>query len=268
MQTQTREPGHHDTPSVAGRVLEPPPAPCPQVRLLGAFELSVGSEAIPLPLSAQRLLALLALTDAPLQRCHVGGVLWPDKPESRAMANLRSTLWRVRQPGIELIEATSTSLSLAEEVQVDTRLLAAGLVLDGADAGLIGVELLTDWYDDWVLVERERLRHLQLFALESLCRDLGESRHVARAVDVGLRLVAMEPLREGSHRALIAAHLADDNVGEAVRQFERYTELARSELGVEPSPALVAMSPAFAFRLRRSAAQPQAQPPNDQRSSE
>lgn len=219
------------------------------LRLLGSFELTVDDREVPLPLSAQRLLALLALADVPLQRGHVGGVLWPDKSESRAMANLRSALWRVRQPGVELIEASSTALRLSDDVEVDTRLLVLGLAVEQAEVPAPGLELLSDWYEDWVLVERERMRHLQLVALESLCRDLTETGHASRAIDVGLRLVAMEPLRESSHRTLIAAHLAEHNVGEAVRQFDAYTYRVRVDLGVEPSSVLVEMCPAFRRRL-------------------
>ena len=249
MQTTTDE-APHATNVVLDEPQDADASVGPHIRLLGTFELSVGSSVVPLPLSAQRLLALLALADAPLQRCHVSGTLWPDKSESRAMANLRSTLWRVRQPGLELIDATATTLSLAPEVRVDTRLLAAGLSLDGLDGSPLRLELLADWYDDWVLVERERLRHLQLAALETLCDDLVRAGEITRAVDVGLRLVAMEPLRESSHRALAAAHLADDNVGEAARQFDGYRELVKRELGVDPSSAFVEMSPAFAHRLQ------------------
>jgi DNA-binding SARP family transcriptional activator len=115
----------------------------------------------------------------------------------------------------------------------------------------LGGELLPDWYDDWVVVERERVRHAQLRALEGACRALSARGDYAGAVDAGLRLVAAEPLRESSHRTLIAAHLAEGNVGEAIRQFEAYVRLARDDLGVEPTESLVGMSPAFGHRLAR-----------------
>jgi DNA-binding SARP family transcriptional activator len=69
-----------------------------------------------------------------------------------------------------------------------------------------------------VLVERERFRQLRLHALEALCRRLtGDGLH-AEAVDAGIAAIAAEPLRESAHRALMSAHVAEGNRGEAMRQ--------------------------------------------------
>ena len=106
-----------------------------------------------------------------------------------------------------------------------------------ADAKLLGGQLLPDWYDEWVLVERERLRQLCLNALERLsCRWL-EQGEIALAIDAAFAAVAGEPLRESAHRVLVAAHLAAGNLGEAVRQYEQYQRLLRDALDLEPSAA-------------------------------
>ncbi len=96
-------------------------------------------------------------------------------------------------------------------------------------------DLLPGWYDDWVIVERERIRQLRLHALEVLCENLSRSGRHAQAVDAGLSAVAEEPLRESAQRALIAAHLREGNVSEAVRQYDRYRKLLGASLGLEPS---------------------------------
>lgn len=46
--------------------------------LLGGFDLSHAGKAIPLPTSAGRLVAFLALRGRPLSRAHVAGNLWLD----------------------------------------------------------------------------------------------------------------------------------------------------------------------------------------------
>ena len=65
-----------------------------RLALLNGFELTNRGLHVDIPLSAQRLLAFLAFQERPLLRLHVAGNLWPDSPEARATANLRSSLWR------------------------------------------------------------------------------------------------------------------------------------------------------------------------------
>lgn len=214
------------------------------VRLIDGFELRIDGRPTELPPSAQRLIAFISLNDHPVLRPRVAGTLWLDTSDRQALGNLRSVMWRLRRSGIGLIEAVGEQLMLSSDVIVDVRAhiqlargLASGAVVpDGADFEIEhGGELLPDWYDDWVLVERERYRQLRLHALERVCVDLTRDGAFARAVDVGLLAVAEEPLRESAHRALMMAHLAEGNAGEALRQYGVYARAIRDELGVEPS---------------------------------
>jgi DNA-binding SARP family transcriptional activator len=199
-------------------------------------------------MNSQRVLAFLALQTRPLLRSHVAGQLWTDATEDRASANLRSALWRLNRAYRPLVEVTSTHLRLARDIRVDlheTAELARAVIegdvdsstLDFSELPLEG-DLLPDWYDDWIVVERERFRQLRLHALECLCERLRQARLFAEAVEAGLAAVASEPLRESAHRCLIAAYLAEGNRGEAIRQYHLYRDLLRDELGVEPSPQM------------------------------
>ena len=96
-------------------------------------------------------------------------------------------------------------------------------------------ELWPGWYDEWVLVERERHRQLSLHALESLCDHLTAAGRYGAAVQAGLAAVDREPLRESAHRALVRAHLAEGNAWEAIRRYRHYEKIAARDLGVEPS---------------------------------
>jgi DNA-binding SARP family transcriptional activator len=219
--------------------------------LLNAFELRCDGEVVSLPLSAQRLLAFIALHEHPLLRVYVAGTLWTDSAEERAAASLRSSLWRLHRPGHRLVVATSTHLRLDPEVDVDLR-RAFGLarrLLDGtatadelasAERPLDG-ELLPDWYDDWLLFERERFRQVALHALEALAERLLAAGSLTRALDAALAAVRGEPLRESAHRVLIRVHLAEGNGGEALRQYDLCSRLLRDRLGLEPSPLLDAL---------------------------
>jgi DNA-binding SARP family transcriptional activator len=216
--------------------------------LLGPFELRCDGVPVVLPLGAQRVLALLAFTERPLLRRYVGELLWPETTGDRAAGNLRSALWRLRQPGLELIHCTGPQLGLAPGLDVDlhrvrgqiTRLLEAGAEPQEGDEEVqpLTTDILTGWYDDWVLLERERHLQRRLHALEALSERLIAAGRLPAAVDAAHAAVVGEPLRETAHLALVRAHLAEGNRCAAVHQYQAYRELLRASLGLEPSEAL------------------------------
>lgn len=217
----------------------------PRLTLLGGFGLHIGDDTVPLAPGAQRLMALLALHDTAVGRGYVAGLMWGDSTEVRAHASLRSTLWKLRVAGSAVVEICSDSLELSRNVDVDVRRvasLARALVMgcfEEETAALLeprfSCELLPGWYDEWVLIERERHRQLSLHALESLCEHLTATCRYGAAVLAGLAAVDREPLRESAHRALMRVHLAEGNTGEAIRRYQQYEEIAARDLGVEPS---------------------------------
>jgi DNA-binding SARP family transcriptional activator len=208
--------------------------PTPTLRLLSGFELAVEGRPLRVPRSAQRLLVFLALQRRPLLRIYIAGMLWMESDESHANASLRSALWRLQRLPCALVRATSSSLAIVDDVVVAGRPGTDGFLDRLCGAG----DLLPDWYDEWLVVERERLRQLRLHALDAACRQLAEVGRHSEAAEVGLASVAAEPLRESAHRALIEVHLAEGNLVEAVRQYETYRQFARRHLGIEPSREL------------------------------
>ena len=106
----------------------------------------------------------------PLQRLLVAGMLWLDSNEERALASLRSALWRASRPGLRPRRRASTRSSRSTpSVRVDvreaspTRTALIDARADDADSPMrrpLAGELLPDWYDDWLLIERERFRQL------------------------------------------------------------------------------------------------------------
>jgi DNA-binding SARP family transcriptional activator len=214
--------------------------------LLHGFELRCGGVHVTLTHSAERLLALLALRGRPVRRDWAAGTLWLEASQDRANGCLRTTLWRADPAARALVRATATELSLADGVEVDAREMAASarraLARDAANGDLLALEqageLLPDWYDDWVVLERERLRQLRLHALETLCADLTTQGRYAEAVEAGLAAVIGEPLRESAQRALISAYLAEGNPSDALRQYQIFRDRLRRDLALAPSRAL------------------------------
>lgn len=100
-------------------------------------------------------------------------------------------------------------------------------------------DLLPGWYDDWVMLERERLRQMRVHALEAMTRSLADQGRFAEALEVGMAAVGVAPLRESAHREVIRIHLAEGNHAEALRQFEVCAQLLRADLGLEPSELMI-----------------------------
>jgi len=96
-------------------------------------------------------------------------------------------------------------------------------------------ELLPDWYDDWVHLEREQLRELRLHALETLGDRLMSYGRYGEAVEAALPVLRLEPLHDSAHRLLIRIHLAEGNNAEALRQYNGYRRRLLETLRLEPS---------------------------------
>ena len=223
-----------------------------ELTLLGSFALLADGVVLQLPQPAQRLLAHLAVQHRhrPVRRATLAEKMWPDASPAQAASNLRSVLWRLPRPrGRQLVLARSTDLSLSSTVHVD--LWHATEVADALCAAQEPVappapdelasldqDLLPDWHDEWLEVERESHRQHRLHALERCSACLREQGHYVEALRAGLTAVRSEPLRESAHRHVIEVHLAEGNHAEALRQYQGYRRLLAAELGLSPSPAM------------------------------
>ena len=218
-----------------------------QLVLMDGFSLSSGGVVQRLPASAQRLVAFVALQGRAVSRQRAAFTLWPDATETHAYGSLRTALFRLRAvcPGGSVLESRK-DFELSASVGVDVRRvyeLAARLESAGdraREAGelellLAGGELLPDWYDDWVLVERERFHELRVRALETLCESHLASGEVAAAIGCASAAVRADPLRESSRRMVIRALLVEGNRVEALAHHRQFHQLLHP-LGLLPSP--------------------------------
>jgi DNA-binding SARP family transcriptional activator len=219
-----------------------PPGPVLEVRLLGGFALVRATTQLTIATSLQRLVAFLALR-GPTARTQVAGVLWPSTPDGRAMASLRTAVWRLRRTAPALLSEHGGSLSLSAAVSVDAARLAAGIDLSllRGHAGGPSPDLLPGWYDDWVVLERERVRHRYLRLLESAAALAIDAGNCPDALDWALSAAAVDPLRESAHRLVIRALLADGNVEAARRHLAFVARIFGRQLGLGPSHALTGL---------------------------
>ncbi|MEU1668420.1 BTAD domain-containing putative transcriptional regulator [Streptomyces sparsogenes] len=225
----------------------------PCLRLLGAFQLASPADGIiGVPPTGQRVLAYLGLHET-VTRTALAGLLWPDVTEEHAQGSLRTALWRLQRAGHPVVECRGDVLVLLSGVTVDVHAVSrtALRAVDCPEAFgdqlplelLSFGDLLLGWEEEWVMIERERLRQLRLHALESLSVALADRGRHGLALEAALACVAMAPLRESAHRAVTAVHLAENNVAEAYRQYEAFRRMIHDELGMAPSARFTSMLP-------------------------
>jgi DNA-binding SARP family transcriptional activator len=215
--------------------------------MLGGFRLSVDRDEVVLPTGGQRLVALVALRGR-VSRSRLAGTLWPDTNEDRAMASLRTGLWRVNRVAGRLIACTAGTVGLGVGVDVDVypvmrdarAALRAGLSTSVGDIvekiADIG-ELLPEWEDEWLIADRERLRQMRLHVLEVAAERLTHSGQHGLALEAAMAALRIDMLRESAHRIVIKIHMAEGNIAEARRAYDRCHQLLLQELGLEPAAA-------------------------------
>jgi len=191
--------------------------------------------------------------------------LWPNVDSAKARQRLKVTVYflrqKMREAGIEngLVETAGDSLILSEEmvwVDADTfeRLVNVGIELERGEKldealrcyqdALItyrGDYMEENIYADWCAEERERLREIYFAMMERMVHIYCLQDRHAEAAQACRTALVREPCREGFHRALMSCLHAAGLTKQAVSQFYRCRDILKSELGVAPLPATIAL---------------------------
>jgi DNA-binding SARP family transcriptional activator len=94
-------------------------------------------------------------------------------------------------------------------------------------------------YEDWTVIERERLRVLYLETLDRLSLIYFGQGHYAACVTLCLRMLTHDNCREDAHCRLMRCYFRQGQSHLALRQYQTCVEALRTELDVDPSPATV-----------------------------
>lgn len=223
--------------------------------LFGGFEARLDSGSVlRLPTRKTRaLLAYLAVHPGQSQpRDKLATLLWGDSGHTQARTSLRQSVAALRK---SLGAAATTALHVdAKTVSLDPAVVEADvdrferLVAEASPAALEAAvalyqgELLEGFeeaaapFEDWLLVERERLRELALEALARLLRHQVDAGDLEAAIRTAQKLVAVDPLQEAAHRTLMRLYLRQGRRANALRQYQTCVGVLQRELGVEPEP--------------------------------
>jgi DNA-binding SARP family transcriptional activator len=227
-------------------------SPPKELRVLGEFTVSQGSRTIDIAPAGQRVLAMLALSDTGISRATLAGTLWPDKSQTRAAANLRCALWRLPEEIRAALDGNGVRLRLDSYWSVDivearrvTAELRGSYSHDPKIVDHFRSDLLPDWVEEWLLVERERYHQLRIHALELLADRQLKAGEPALAAETALLAICAEPLRESSMSVLLQSEIELDNRATAVEHYRRFATLLCNTLGVQPSSRLRAVVAPF-----------------------
>lgn len=219
------------------------------IQVLGGFRLTVGGRAVTsLPRKAQALLAYLAMQDGrPVTRETVSDLLWTDRGVEQARGSLREELRKLRRAMPGAIDDDPRMLSFVPDmVETDVgrfRVLVRGRDrVDLAEAAQTYEGGLLDRFppvggdfDDWLRTSRDTLNDQAIEVMRRLVDACLAAGDMHPAVLVAERMVALDLLREDSHRRLMEVYLAAGRRPDGLRQYDICEEVLRRELDVEPS---------------------------------
>jgi predicted ATPase/DNA-binding SARP family transcriptional activator len=239
------------------------------IQLLGPFQVTLDGEPITgfHAETAQALLAYLAMhAGIPCRRTSLAGLLWSDYDQSSALTNLRQALRRLRtaigdrDASPPFLQATRATIALNSEsdywLDVDAFTAALDAVRSHTQRSvetcvaceerlaeavelyrgefITGFSLDSALFEEWMVVQRERLHGLALDALGHLAAYHAAQEAYEQAARYARRALALEPWREKAHRALMRALALSGQRGAALAQYEACREVLREELGIEP----------------------------------
>jgi WD40 repeat protein/basic membrane lipoprotein Med (substrate-binding protein (PBP1-ABC) superfamily)/DNA-binding SARP family transcriptional activator/energy-coupling factor transporter ATP-binding protein EcfA2 len=223
-----------------------------KIHLLGQFKLQANHLPLELPSRpAQSLLAYLALNAGVRHRREkLASLLWPEATETNARGYLRRALWQVRK------SLSSGSLAWEDYLQIsdlevafndqsdywlDVDLLLAREQAASVDdlieiVGLYSGELLPGFYDQWTVLERERMLLAYHQKMNLLLECLIQSAQWHEALNWGEQWIQMAYSPEPAFRALMIAHAGLGDQGMVSTTYQRCLQILNRDLGLEPSP--------------------------------
>ena len=218
------------------------------LKLLGAFELRDPAGAdVRLPTrKAKALLAYLATQPSQRQsREKLMDLLWGERSDKQARHSLNQTLVHIRKAvaGGDILESDRERVALVpESIEVDvsdfrellTKRPSEAMELYGGSF-LDGIGIREAVFEDWVSAQRSEYRALACRALKAQSERCVREGRQAEAIEVGKRLVTLDPLCEEAQRQLMRCY---DEIGDrtsALKQYRSCAAILERELQVAPA---------------------------------
>ncbi|MBV8490514.1 MAG: AAA family ATPase [Candidatus Eremiobacteraeota bacterium] len=226
-----------------------------ELRFFDRFEVIYDGAPWPfaVPPRAAVLLAYLAVhAGESISRASLATLTWPDDPQDEARGKLRRHLHRIVHalppapadaPWID-ITASTVRWQTGEPAWSDVGAFEAAASDEATYPEAVELyrgEFLDGYYEDWVLLERERLQARFLEVCYDAALGARRDRNFDAAVRYADRMLVTDEWREDALRlAMTARYEAGDRSG-ALACFERFVARLRAEMHVEPMPETTAL---------------------------
>lgn len=224
-----------------------------RIHLLGTLRIEYDDAPIHLPRrKVESLLAYLLLNPEQQGRDRLATLFWGDSSDEQARHSLRTALATLRQaidPDLLLSDREHVRLNPDFPVWVDLHeLLALETKLDSVHAEQLLTklrlwqgDLLAGHYDDWIGLEREYYRTQVITLFSNSIQSLRARSEYQAAIEVGQRLLTLDPANERTHQHLMFCYMAAGNRSAALRQYELCEHTLQTELDAPPMSATVAL---------------------------
>ena len=207
------------------------------------------------PTTRSLIAYLLYNRSRPSDRRRLAFTFWPEATESAARRNLRQYLHHIRialepvDSDETLILADSSNIQINPDVEItiDTEIFRhktrpeASLEEVEQALNLYTGDLLEDIYDDWCVLERERLRQIWLGTMDRYSQALQMANRLGDALTVTQKWVNAEPFDENARRRLMQYYALTGDRARAIQAYQVFEELLQNELGTEPLPETQAL---------------------------
>lgn len=225
-----------------------------RLRLLGRFRLTRGAEQMVLPRrKVESLLAYLALHPEEQPRDRLSATLWGESADADARHSLRNGLYLLSQTlGSEAILCSRDTVQMNPrfplwiDAAIFRRQAASFLSQPTSDVHAAGLDiytgdLLADFYDDWIISERDHLRALYVETILRVVQSLRSQGQYDRAIQFAQRVLAIEPAQERAHQHMMFCFIAMGDRSAALRQYEACKQALLADLGVDPAADTTAL---------------------------
>lgn len=209
---------------------------------------------------AVALLSYLAATVKPHARDSLATLFWPDHGQgearvalSRHLSELNKILGnnalaleteRVALGGDFWLDVTEFEQALAAHPTVTAHNLSTiQAAVDLYTADFLAGFTLADCpdFDDWQAFQAESLRRHLAASLEKVALAQADLHDDGNAIATARRWLALDPLDEAAHRALMQIYALAGQQAAALRQYEQCRQILRSELGAPPAQETTAL---------------------------